>query len=74
MFRPLLLSMLIAGLLLGAACTRRMAPFSPHLPRTEAHQAVAANSDCLKCHDIAGLPDHKPADDCRRCHRILPGD
>lgn len=66
---------IIITLIALAACTRRMAPFSPHQTNTEAHRTALTNQACLNCHEIKTIGNrHQASDNCRRCHRILQGE
>lgn len=74
MKRLLCLSLVVALVLASAACSRRMAPFSPHRSNSEAHLQAQTNAECVECHALAELPpDHRDGEDCLRCHRILQG-
>lgn len=75
MHRLLFLVLVLIMLAILTACARRMAPFAPHRPNTEAHRGAQTNQVCLECHQLANLSgDHRQGDDCLRCHRILQGD
>lgn len=54
------------------ACTVRMGAFAPRQPDIQEHRE-AGRGDCLGCHDITVLSDHKPADDCLHCHHLIKG-
>ena len=69
------LCVLIFFVLFSSACVTRMSPFSPHRSNTEVHRFAQDNQACLQCHEVVTLSkDHKAADNCVQCHRILQGD
>jgi len=71
----LLLLLLVLLLVVSAACTRRIAPFSPHRTDSEAHRNAKSNQDCSECHDVVKVGrEHRTDDNCLRCHRIVQGD
>ena len=75
MQRILIAVVLLTFIALSTACTRRMAPFSPHRPNTEAHIQVTTNQECLQCHALKDVgKGHQASDNCMRCHRIVQGD
>ena len=59
-------------LVILTACTVRMGAFAPRQPDIQEHQDVA-REDCMGCHDLSALKDHKPADDCLHCHHLIKG-
>ena len=59
-------------LLLLTACTIRMGAFAPRRPDIPEHQNVT-REDCLGCHDLSEQKDHKPTDNCLRCHHLIKG-
>jgi len=59
-------------LLLLSACTIRMGAFAPRRSDIAEHRGPG-REDCLGCHDLSDRPDHKPDDDCLRCHHLIKG-
>ncbi|WP_020674563.1 hypothetical protein [Geopsychrobacter electrodiphilus] len=59
-------------LMVLTACTIRMGAFAPRRPDIVEHRDVT-NADCLGCHDLSQRQDHKPADNCLRCHHLIKG-
>lgn len=62
--------LLFIALALGS-CTKRTSLMAPRLEQSEEHLGAAA-TDCVDCHDVARLPQHKPDEQCTRCHRLSP--
>lgn len=75
MLQRLFIVLLVVFIACTAACTLRMAPFSPHRSNTDAHRQATTNQACLECHNLSEIrTDHQPSDNCLRCHRIVQGD
>lgn len=69
-----LLPVLLALSLATAGCGhRRVGPMASRRPDIPQHSGVKASSECISCHDIAAIKDHRKEDVCISCHFSIPG-
>lgn len=66
------ITLVMLGIVL-AGCVTRIPAYAPRRTNTEAHRVAVAPGDCLDCHDLASRIDHKPDDDCLKCHPLCKG-
>lgn len=68
-----LLPVLLALALAATSCgQRRVGPMAPRRPDSPEHRGIKSSGECISCHDIAGIKDHRKEDNCLSCHFSIP--